>query len=375
MNPVRRARMVLLGASAILIAIGIIMIYSASAINAYDRYGDSAYYLKRHLAYLLVGGCLATAAARISCEALRSRAKILLGLCIGLLVLVLIPHIGHSTGGARRWFRLFGFSFQPSEMLKIVMILYLADFLDRRKEAVSDLKRTIGPALIVLGLCCGLIFKQPDFGTAVSVALVALVLFFAAGLKMRYLLMSILCSLPLVILAVAAQPYRMKRLLAFLHPWEDPRGVGFQIIQSFLAFGSGGLFGTGLGRSQQKLFFLPESHTDFIFSIIGEETGFLGTSVVVILFLLVICGGMVIVFRSRTFFTQLFSLGLVSLLALQSTINLGVSTGALPTKGLSLPFISYGGSALLANLVALGLLINLSRRAEAAQDEPDSVVT
>lgn len=373
MNPVRRARMVLVGAAAILISIGVVMIYSASAINAYDRYGDSAYYLKRHLAYLLVGGFLAYAAANVSCEALRARAKILLGACIVLLVLVLIPHVGHSTGGARRWFRLLGFSFQPSEVLKIVMIFYMADFLDRRKEAVSDLKRTIGPALIVLGLCCGLIFKQPDFGTAVSVALVVFVLFFAAGLKLRYLMTLALCSLPLVILAVVSQPYRMKRLLAFLHPWEDPRGVGFQIIQSFLAFGSGGLFGTGLGRSQQKLFFLPESHTDFIFSIIGEETGFVGTSVVVVLFLLVIFGGMVIVFRSRTFFTQLFSLGLVSLLALQSIINLGVSTGALPTKGLSLPFISYGGSALLANLVALGFLINLSRQAEAAQDEPNSV--
>jgi cell division protein FtsW len=237
----------------------------------------------------------------------------------------------------------------------------MADFLERKKDSLSDLKHTVLPALFVLGICAGLVLKQPDFGTAVTVATVVFVLFFAAGFKISYLLSVFLIAAPLVMAAALAKPYRRKRFLAFFHPWDDPRGVGFQIIQSFLALGSGGIFGVGLGQSQQKLFYLPESHTDFIFSIIGEELGFVGASSVVILFIIFIFAGMVIVFHAKNLFSQLVSLGLVSLIALEATINIGVSIGALPTKGLSLPFISYGGSALLANMTAVGLLINISK--------------
>lgn len=345
----------------ILLAIGIVMIYSASAIYAFDRMKDSAYFLKRHMAYLVLGGVLSFLASRVNLRHLRKHAKTILIASFALLALVLIPHVGHAAGGARRWFKIFGLSFQPSEFLKLAIIFYMADFLDRRRESLGDWKRTLGPAFFTLGVAAGLVFKQPDLGTAVTIAMVIFILFFAAGIRWTTLAGVVLAALPVLLYTVVSKPYQRRRLLAFFHPWDDPRGVGFQIIQSFLALGSGGLFGVGLGQSQQKLFYLPESHTDFIFSIIGEELGFVGTSSVVLLFLLFLFAGMVIVFRARDFFSQLLSLGLVCLIGLEAAINIGVSTGALPTKGLSLPFISYGGTALLANMVAVGLLVNISR--------------
>ena len=361
LDSLRRARTLLFVSATVLLALGVVMIYSASAIYALDRMGDSTYFLKRHLVYLVVGVFFARAAARVNYNELRKHSRKILIVMLVLMVLVLIPHIGASTGGARRWFKFFGFSLQPSEFLKLVLIFYMADFLDRKKESLNDFKRTILPALSVLGLCAGLVFLQPDLGTAVTIALVILILFFAAGFRLRYLGALVLLAVPALCYAMLAKPYRRKRILAFFHPWDDPRGVGFQIIQSFLALGSGGIFGVGLGASQQKLFYLPESHTDFIFSIIGEELGFIGASSVVILFILFIFAGMAVVFRAKTFFSQLFALGLVSLIGFEVVINIGVSIGALPTKGLSLPFISYGGTALIANMIALGLLINISK--------------
>ncbi len=342
METLRRARVLLFGSAVILIALGVVMIYSASAIYAFEQMKDSLFFLKRHIVYLSIGIVLAVYMSSVDYKTSRKHAKSLLIVALVLLVLVLIPHVGSSTGGARRWFKFFGFSFQPSEFLKIVLIYYMADFLDRKKDSISDIKYTVFPALFVLGMCAGLIFLQPDLGTAITIALVTLIMFFAAGFKLSHLAVIICSALPALLVAMLAKPYRRKRILAFFHPWDDPRGVG-------------------LGKSQQKLFFLPESHTDFIFSIIGEELGFLGASSVIILFIVFIFAGMVIVFRSQNKFSQLFGLGLVSLIGLQAVINIGVSIGALPTKGLSLPFISYGGSALLANMAGLGLLINLSK--------------
>ena len=364
MGALGRARRLLIGSVVILIAIGVVMIYSASAISASEWMGDSLYYLKRHLLYLLAGGFLVYKASRADLEALRAWAKPVLIAAIVLLALVLVPGLGHSMHGARRWFKLGGFGFQPSEFLKLAIIFYMADFLDRRRDSLGDLKRTVVPALVVLGISAGLIFKQPDFGAAVTVGCVVFILFFVAGFRIAHLGALAALAAPVVIAAILAKPYRLKRLLAFVQPWKDPRGIGYQIIQSFLALGSGGLFGVGLGKSQQKLFYLPMAHTDFIFSVIGEELGFVGAGSVLILFVVFLFAGMVIVFRSRTFFAQLLSMGLVSLIGFQAFINIGVSIGALPTKGLSLPFISYGGSALLVNMLALGLLVRLSHDAE-----------
>ncbi|HTL70735.1 MAG TPA: putative lipid II flippase FtsW [Candidatus Eisenbacteria bacterium] len=368
MDAIRKARSLLFGSALILTAVGVIMIYSASGIYAYETMKDSAYFLKRHLIYLALGGVLARMAASADIPRLRRHSKAVLITAISLLVLVLIPHVGASTGGARRWFKVLGFSFQPSEFLKLAMIFYMADFLDRKRGTFDDLKRTVVPAFFVIGLAAGLVFLQPDLGTAVTVAFVCFTMFFVAGFRVRHLLTVILAALPALAFAMLAKPYRRRRLLAFFHPWDDPRGVGFQIVQSFLALGSGGIFGVGLGRSQQKLFYLPESHTDFIFSIIGEELGFLGTSSVALLFTVFIFAGMVVAFKAKDYFSQLLALGLVTLVGLEAVINIGVSTGALPTKGLSLPFISYGGSALLANLVAVGFLLNIARHASAPED-------
>ncbi len=361
MEPLTRARSLLFGSALILSAIGVVMIYSASAIYALDVMKDPNYFLLRHLVYLGIGTTLAWLASRVNTQALRKHSRNMLIAVIILLVLVLIPPIGSAAGGARRWFKFFGFSVQPSEFLKIILIFYMADFLERKKDSLRDLKHTVFPALFVLGISAGLILKQPDLGTAVTVTIVMLTLFFAAGFPIKYLAGIVAAALPALLFAMLAKSYRRKRILAFFHPWDDPRGVGFQIIQSFLALGSGGLFGRGLGNSQQKLFFLPESHTDFIFSIIGEELGFVGAGAVILLFIVFIFSGMVIVFRAKDYFTQLLALGLVSLIGFEAVINIGVSVGALPTKGLSLPFISYGGSALVANMIALGLLINISK--------------
>ncbi len=362
MDALRRATKIILMTTSILIAIGIVMIYSSSSIYALDRMGDSAYFLKRQLLYLIMGGALGYTCFKQDLNHLRPYSKKILIGCVVLMVLVLIPHVGQSINGARRWFKVLGFSFQPSEFLKLALIFYMADFLDRKRDSLADLRHTVMPALVVLGLCAGLVFLQPDLGTAITLAAVAILLFFVAGFKLTYLGFMILAALPALAYAMLSKAYRRKRILAFLNPWEDPRGVGFQIIQSFLALGSGGLFGVGLGRSQQKLFYLPESHTDFIFSIIGEELGFIGTSSIVILFLLLIVSGMVIVFRCRSFFTQLLCLGLVGLIGFECVINIGVTLGALPTKGLSLPFISYGGSALIGNMMVTGLILNIARQ-------------
>ena len=361
MEPLARARTLLLGSTMILLGLGIVMIYSASAIYAFDRMGDSGYFIKRHLAYLVGGVMLAFWTASIDYKGLRKHALMILGVSLVLLVFVLIPHVGHSSSGARRWFKISGFSFQPSEFLKITLIFYMADYLERKSSSLKDLKHTVLPALVVLGISAGLILKQPDLGTTVTISLVIIILFFAAGFNIKHLLAMIAGAIPALAYLMLAKPYRRKRILAFFHPWDDPRNAGYQIIQSFLALGSGGIFGVGLGKSQQKLFYLPESHTDFIFSIIGEELGFVGASAVVILFIVFIFAGMVIVFRARNLFSQLLSLGLISLIGIEAMINIGVSIGALPTKGLSLPFISYGGSALLANMAALGLLVNISK--------------
>ncbi len=361
MDALRRASKIVLMTASILVAIGIVMIYSSSSIYALDRMGDSAYFLKRQVLYVVAGCVLGYFCYTLDLAHYRPYSKRILIAFLVLMVAVLIPHVGHSTGGARRWFKVLGFSFQPSEFLKLALIFYMADFLDRKRDSLSDLKHTVFPALVVLGLCAGLVFLQPDLGTAITLAAVTLLLFFAAGFKLTYLGFMVLAALPALGYAMLSKAYRRKRILAFLNPWDDPRGVGFQIIQSFLALGSGGLFGVGLGRSQQKLFYLPESHTDFIFSIIGEELGFVGTSSIVILFILLIFAGMVIVFRCRNFFTQLLCLGLVGLIGFECVINIGVTLGALPTKGLSLPFISYGGSALIGNMMATGLILNIAQ--------------
>jgi cell division protein FtsW len=304
------------------------------------------------------------AAMAVDISALKRMAKPILLVSIFLLAVVLIPHIGKETAGARRWFRMGPVNFQPSEFAKIAAIIYIADVMSRKKGMAGSLIHGYLPPLAVLGVMVVLVLAEPDLGTAVAIFVIGMIMLYVSGVRGFYITASLLASLPVLYWLLFRVSYRKKRMLAFLNPWADKRGTGFQIIQSFIALGSGGLFGVGLGQSRQKLFYLPASHTDFIFSIIGEELGFLGTASVVILFILFVWQGMKVVFRAAGDFEGLVALGVVLLVALEAIINIGVTAGALPTKGLPLPFISYGGSALVFHLTAVGLLLNAAKTCE-----------
>ena len=351
---------------ATLVAIGIVMIYSASAIYADTTMKDSMYFLKRHMVYVAIGFTLMILAMFADLSKLRAWVKPIMLVAIALLVLVLVPHIGRETSGARRWFRLGMINFQPSEFVKIAIILYMADFISRKEAVIKTFRYGYLPAMAVLGLTVGLVLVEPDLGTAVTISVITVLMLFAGGLRPAYIMASLFASLPVLYALLFRISYRRKRMMAFLNPWADRRGTGFQIIQSFVALGSGGLFGVGLGQSRQKLFYLPASHTDFIFSIIGEELGFIGTASVVVLFGIFIWQGMKIVFKALGTFERMVSLGIVSLIGLEAIINIGVTAGALPTKGLPLPFISYGGTGLAFHLMAVGILLNIARTCESS---------
>lgn len=363
----RNVRISLLTIVSILVSIGIVMIYSASAIYAYNSVGDSAYFLKRHLLYLAIGIIMMLAAMALDLERLRKLSKPIVLASLVLLVLVLIPHIGRETAGARRWFKVGPINFQPSELAKIAIMVYMADFIARKQDLMKSFVHGYLPSMMVLGLTVGLVLLEPDLGTAATIMIVAFILFYVSGVRLSYIGASILASLPVLYVLLFRVAFRRKRMMIFLNPWSDRRGTGFQIIQSFVALGSGGIFGVGLGQSRQKLFYLPASHTDFIFSIIGEELGLIGTASVVVLFGLFVWQGMKVVFKAPAMFERMLALAIVSLIAIEAIINIGVTAGALPTKGLPLPFISYGGSGLVFHLMAIGLLLNIAKSAEAVR--------
>jgi len=338
------------------------MIYSSSAIYASEKFGDSTFFLKKHLLYLAIGLILSFLVMSFDYQKLKLFVKFGYLFSIVLLGLVLVPYIGIEAGGARRWLKIAWFSFQPAEFAKVVLIIYLADFFSRRQERLKDFFFGFLPAAITTLLVAGLILVQPDLGNSVVVIFVAFVLYFAAGINLKHITSCVLVSIPVLYFLVFSVPYRKARMMAFLNPWLDPRGTGFQIIQSFLALGLGGLIGVGLGKSQQKLFYLPASHTDFIFSIIGEELGLLGTLSVIIIFTIFIWHGAKVALKAGDLFGKLLALGLVVKIAFETIVNIGVTTGMLPTKGLPLPFISYGGTSLAMNMMSVGLLLNIARR-------------
>lgn len=346
--------------TAFLICIGVVMVYSTSAMLAYERFKDSSYFLKRHFFYLIIGLVMALGAMSFDYRRLQRVSKYLIFFSLILLVLILLK--GREIGGAKRWFRFGPLSFQPSEFAKVSLIIYLSDILSRKQTVIKDFFEGFIPPALVSGIIILLVLLQPDLGTAIALSVITAIIFFVAGIKLRHILLSLLGLLPVLYVAIFSVPYRRRRILAFLNPWEDPRGIGFQVIQSFLALGSGGLFGVGLGQSSQKLFYLPASHTDFIFSIIGEELGLIGTLSVLILFILFLWQGMKVAFNCRDSFGRFLSLGIVSIITLEALINIGADTGSIPTKGLPLPFISYGGTSLMFHIVSVGLLLNVAKR-------------
>ena len=351
----------LFGAVVVLCSVGVIMVYSASAIIAVDRFNDPFFFLKKQFFWAVIGfGCL-WVALRLDYRRLERLIVPLLVLSFVLLVLVLVPPFGQVINGTRRWFRAGPLSFQPVELAKFSLVLYLAAFLSRRREQMSSFAQGLVPPLLVAGLMAGLTIVQPDLGNSVVLIILTLVLAYLAGARVIHMLAIGGAALPVIGLLIAFRPYRLCRMLAFLNPWDDPQGCGFQIIQSFLALGSGGWFGLGLGESKQKLFYLPEPYTDFIFAILGEELGLVGAGLVVGVFAVLIWRGLRVGLRAPDAFGAYLAFGLTIMLATQILVNLGVVTGSLPTKGLPLPFVSFGGSALLMTMFSTGVLLNISQ--------------
>ena len=361
---VRNIRLNLFTVTVVLICVGIVMIYSSSSIYAWEKYGDSFFFLKRHLAFLAIGAMLAFLAMCVDYRKLQEISKPLLAVSFLLLMLVLVPGIGREVSGAQRWFRFKFISFQPSELAVLAVIIYTADFVSRKQNLLRDFWKGFMPPMFVLGSTAMLILMQPDLGTTVSLGIVVMVMVFAAGTRITYLVSLFLLSLPALYVLIFSVPYRRMRILAFLNPWLDPKGSGFQIIQSQVALGSGGIFGVGLGHSRQKLFYLPAAHTDFIFSIIGEELGLLGTLSIIVLCMIFVRQGVKVIRNAPDKFGYFLSLGLVLMICFKAIINIGVSCGLLPTKGLPLPFISYGGSSFIFDIISVGILLNIARTGE-----------
>jgi cell division protein FtsW len=355
----------LFGATVALCLIGTVMIFSASAVTSEALDGSPYTFLLRQLAWLGMGFVLMLALARIDYRILRGPVVAYSGMALSLLLLVAVFALdkSHST---HRWIRLGPLGFQPAEFAKLAVIFYLAWFLDlrtRREEmSVNDPLRTVMPGFGPVVLIAGLVLLEPDLGTSAELFLIALVMFFAAGLSWRYVLAAVVAGIPALWLMIISAPYRYQRLMAFLHPSSDPQGHSFQLLQSLIAVGSGGLFGVGLMEGRQKLFFLPEAHTDFIFAVIAEELGLVGALVVLLLLGVYAWRGIRVVWHSPDSFGRLAALGITAMVAGQALINLSVVLGLVPTKGIPLPFVSYGGSSLLVMMLGTGVLLNISQQ-------------
>jgi cell division protein FtsW len=337
------------------------MVFSASSIMAVRDYGDSLHFLKRQGAYALLGFGVMALLMRIDLEILRKAAWPLLGFCVLLLIVVLIPGLGRKVGGAARWIRVAGVTFQPAEFAKIALVLFMAHSLARKQERVKSFRYGLLPYALILTVLLGLLLAQPDLGSSLTLGVVAVAMLLVAGTRLSYLAGIGLITLPVLYFMIMTVDYRRRRILAFLNPWEDPSNTGFQIIQSWIAFGSGGGFGKGLGESKQKLFYLPEAHTDFIFSVIGEELGFAGVIIIAAMFMLLIVRGLRTALNSQDEFSCFLAFGLTLLIGMEAFVNMAVVLGMVPTKGLALPLVSYGGTSLVTTLAAIGLLLNVSR--------------
>jgi cell division protein FtsW len=358
---VNKAAITLLVIMLMLLTIGVVMLFSTSALYAKDRYGDQHYLLKRQLAWMLVGGVGCVTAARVPYPKLR-------GVCTGVLIvaavmlaLVLIPHVGLKVGGARRWLGLGWMRFQPSELGKLALIVWLAHWLAKEKRRLDKFGRGFVVPMGVVGCVLALVLLEPDFGSTALLASVSFALMFIAGVRLRFLVPTIFTGAGGFVALMIHNPERSRRLMAFLDLEKYKQGAGYQVWQAILAFGSGGFNGLGLGNSRQKMFYLPEAHTDFIFPIVGEELGLVGTLGILLAFALLVACAVIIALRASDLFGQYLGMGIALLIAMQALINVGVVTAWLPTKGLPLPFISFGGSNLVLNMVAVGLLLNIFR--------------
>lgn len=346
-----------------LLAIGIVMVYSAGSVLGFHDYGDPFYFVKRQLLFAVLGLIAMILTMNLDYRGLRKYAKLGLIVCFALLIIVLIPGIGVVRGGARSWLGISSFGIQPSEFMKLGMILFLSFWLSKEDYRITHFTRGLLPPLGVICLAFGLIMLQPDLGTGTVMFGAALLIVFTAGARIKHLAGLALIGVFAFIGLILAAPYRLQRITAFLDPWSDPLGAGYQIIQSLYAIGPGGLAGLGLGMSRQKYSYVPEPQTDFIFSILAEELGFIGGLTVLLLFLILIWRGMRVAMTVDDTFGSLLAVGIVGMVGVQVVINIGVVIGLMPVTGITLPLISYGGSSLTLMLTALGILLNLSRYA------------
>ncbi len=344
----------------LLVAIGAIMIYSASSYRAANELQDSMAYLKKQLVFVGIGSVSVIFFINWDYHKFKN-GKLIAFLMVVTIILLLLVFLFPPINGAQRWIQLGPLSLQPSEMAKYVVVIYLAKSLDKKGDEIKSFWRGVFPTLLVAGIFAGLVLAEKNLSITSVIMFVAFILITISGARKRHLITLGGIGLMAGISLILAAPYRLKRLLSFLDPWADPRGDGYQLIQSLLALGSGGFLGLGFGMSRQKAYYLPEPHNDFIFSVIGEETGFLGCIIVISLFAILIWRGVIISIKCKDNFGTLLAMGITSVIAIQAIINLAVVTGTMPVTGVPLPFISYGGSSLLFNMTAMGILLNVSR--------------
>ena len=345
----------------LLLSLGLLMVYSSSSAISSEHRGNGYHFFKMQALWCFLGLVAMTSASFFKYRNYQRLAWPLLVLAGILLSLVYVPGIGVERGGGTRWVRIGGFTFQPVEFAKLAIIIYIARFLNRNSDHIADFKRGILPGLVALVVLFALIYRQPDFGSVVLIGSVVFVMLFAGGAKVYQMALMTLVASLVAFIEIWREPYRLTRLMTFLHPWRDPEGAGYHLIQSFYALGAGGILGRGIGAGMQKLHYLPVPHSDFIFAVIGEELGFVGSSFIIILYMVIVWRGIRIALSTEDRFGSLLAMGITSLLALQAIVNIGGVIGALPTKGLTLPFISFGGSSMLVSLAAVGILLNISK--------------
>lgn len=349
----------------LLLVCGVVMVYSSSSVVALTTYHDASYFMKRQLLWALFGLAAMAAMMQLDHEKLADKRVVgmLLVATLLLLIATFLPGLGRTINGARRWIKVAGLTFQPAELMKFTLVIYLSSYIAGKGQRLRELGNGLIPPLVIAALFLLTALFQPDFGTVMAMSLVLLLMLFAGGASLAHLGGLLALLTPLAAAAVAFKAYRLRRIMTFLDPWADPQGAGHQIIQSFLAFGSGGVFGRGLGEGRQKLLFLPERHSDFIYAVIGEELGLIGALAVLLLFGIVLWRGMRIARLAHEPFGRMLALGITLLIIVQALINMAVVTGLFPTKGIALPLVSYGGSALLVTLAAVGVLLNISKSA------------
>jgi cell division protein FtsW len=357
----RRIVTLLLGTTAFLVATGLVMVLSASSVSAFADYGDSFMFVQRQAVYAVIGVVALIVTSRMRYDVWKRLALPLLIVTFGMLIIVLNPSSGIEAYGSSRWFRLGPVTVQPSELAKFTLVVFTAAVITRKWGKLDDLGHLAMPLLPVTAIVCGLVMLQPDLGTTVIISGTVFLVLFVAGVRMRYLTFAGLAGFVIGAGLIMSADYRRVRFLAFLHPWEDAQSTGYQLIQSLIALGSGGFTGVGLGASRQKWEYVPNAHTDFIFSILGEELGLLGEIVVLLAFGALLYAAIVIATRTTDVFGRLLASGIAAWFGLQTLVNLGAVTGLLPVTGVPLPFLSYGGSSLVVSLAAVGVLVSIAR--------------